>query len=200
MAGEMIAPIERLVEAFRSLPGIGKKTATRLAFGILDFSEEETVAFAQALLEAKQQIHPCPTCHNLCDGEQCSVCADTTRNRKIICVVEDARAVMAMEKVKEYNGLYHVLGGVLSPMNQIGPDQLQIASLLARVEAGGVEEVILATNPTVEGETTAMYLTRVLKPLGVQVSRLAYGIPVGGDLEYADSVTLLRSIEGRRTL
>ncbi len=200
MAEEMIAPIERLVDAFRALPGIGRKTALRLAFGILDFSEEETVAFAQALLEAKQQIQPCRICHNLCEGELCSVCADSERDTRIVCVVEDARALMAMEKVKEYNGLYHVLGGVLSPMNQIGPDQLHIDSLLARIKTGGIEEVILATNPTVEGETTAMYLTRILKPLGVTVSRLAYGIPVGGDLEYADSVTLLRSIEGRKEL
>lgn len=200
MAEEFIAPIERLVEAFRSLPGIGRKTAVRLAFGILDFSQEQTEGFAAALLEAKKQIRPCSICHNICDGELCEICADPDRQKELLCVVEDSRALMAMEKVREYRGVYHVLGGVLSPMNGIGPDQLNLNSLLQRLQQGEVREVILATNPTVEGETTAMYLTRLIKPMGIRVSRLAYGIPVGGDLEYADAVTLLRAVEGRQEL
>lgn len=200
MAQEFIAPIERLVEAFRSLPGIGRKTAVRLAFGILDFSQEQAQSFANALLEAKSQIRPCCVCHNICDGDICEICADDDRQKDLLCVVEDSRALMAMEKVREYRGVYHVLGGVLSPMNGIGPDRLQIASLLQRLQTGEIREVVLATNPTVEGETTAMYLTKMIKPLGIKVSRLAYGIPVGGDLEYADAVTLLRAMEGRQEL
>ncbi len=200
MAEEYIAPIERLIEAFRSLPGIGRKTAVRLAFGILDFSEDQAVSFATALLEAKKQIRPCEICHNICDGARCAVCADPERTQDLLCVVEDSRALMAMEKVREYRGLYHVLGGVLSPIKGIGPNQLQIDSLMNRLSKGEIREVILATNPTVEGETTAMYLTRMIKPLGIKVSRLAYGIPVGGDLEYADAVTLLRAMEGRQEL
>ncbi len=200
MGNEYIAPIERLIEAFRSLQGVGRKTATRMAFSILDFSKEQTEAFAQALTEAKEQIHPCKTCYNLCDSDLCAVCADSERDATTVCVVEDARALMAMEKVREYKGLYHVLGGVLSPLNGVGPDKLHIPALLKRLESGEVKEVILATNPTVEGETTAMYLTRLIKPLGIKVSRLAYGIPVGGDLEYADAVTLLRAVEGRQEL
>jgi recombination protein RecR len=200
MGSEYIAPVERLIEAFRALPGIGRKTATRMAFGILDFSREQTEAFAQALIEAKEQIRPCRVCQNLCDSELCSVCADSERDTSVLCVVEDARALMAMEKVREYRGVYHVLGGVLSPLNGVGPDQLHIPALMKRLEEGSVKEVILATNPTVEGETTAMYLTRLIKPLGIKVSRLAYGIPVGGDLEYADAVTLLRAVEGRQEM
>jgi recombination protein RecR len=171
-----------------------------MAFGILDFSREQTEAIAQALIEAKEQIRPCRVCQNLCDSELCSVCADSERDTSVLCVVEDARALMAMEKVREYRGVYHVLGGVLSPLNGVGPDQLHIPALMKRLEEGSVKEVILATNPTVEGETTAMYLTRLIKPLGIKVSRLAYGIPVGGDLEYADAVTLLRAVEGRQEM
>ncbi len=200
MAEEFIEPIERLIEAFRSLPGIGRKTAVRLAFGILDFSEDQAVAFATALLEAKKQIRPCSICHNICAAEKCAVCADSDREQHLLCVVEDSRALMAMEKVREYHGVYHVLNGVLSPIKGIGPNQLNIDSLLERLKQGEIQEVILATNPTVEGETTAMYLTRLIKPLGVKVTRLAYGIPVGGDLEYADAVTLLRAMEGRQEL
>lgn len=197
---EYIAPLERLIEQFRSLKGIGKKTATRLAFCILDFSEEQTERFTDAVLDAKRSIRRCLCCFNISEGDICAICSDDRRDKSTVCVVEDARAVMAFEKVKEYNGVYHVLGGVISPMDGIGPDELNINELVSRVANNGVKEVILATNPTIEGETTAMYISKLLKPFEVKVSRLAYGVPVGGDLEYADEVTLYRAMEGRKSM
>lgn len=196
---EYIAPLEILIEQFRSLKGVGKKTATRLAFSILDFSEEQTEYFANSILEAKRSIVTCECCFNISDAPLCAVCSDEERDRSVICVVEDPRAVMAFEKVKDYKGLYHVLGGVISPMDGIGPDQLKVKELISRLD-GSVKEVIVATNPTIEGETTAMYLAKLLSTLDVKVTRLAYGVPVGGDLEYADEVTLFRAMEGRRNM
>lgn len=197
---EYILPLEKLIEQFRRLPGIGKKTAVRLAFSVLDFTAEEAEAFADAIRGAKEQVKTCRICQNISDGELCPVCADENRDRSVICVVEDAKAVMSLEKVREYGGVYHVLHGVISPMAGIGPDKLRIGELMARLGDDTVKEVIIATNPTVEGEATAMYLTKLIKPLGIKVSRLAYGIPVGGELEYADEVTLMRAIEGRRIM
>jgi len=196
---EYIAPLEILIEQFRSLKGVGKKTATRLAFSILDFSEEQTEYFANSILDAKRSIVTCECCFNISDAPLCAVCSDDERDRSVICVVEDPRAVMAFEKVKDYKGLYHVLGGVISPMDGIGPDQLKVKELISRLD-GSVKEVIVATNPTIEGETTAMYLAKLLSTLDVKVTRLAYGVPVGGDLEYADEVTLFRAMEGRRNM
>ncbi len=195
---DYILPLQRLVEQFRSLPGIGGKTAQRLAFAILDFTEEQVQYFADALLDAKHNIRECSRCHNLCEGELCPICEDDSRDTGIICAVEDARQVISFERIREYRGLYHVLGGSISPLDGRGPEQLHIADLIERVEKGGVREVIIATGSDVEGETTAMYLTRQLRPLGVRTSRLAYGIPVGSDLEYADAQTLTRAFEGRR--
>lgn len=197
---EYILPLEKLIEQFRRLPGIGKKTAVRLAFSVLDFTNEEAEAFANAVLGAKSEVKFCSVCQNISDGDICSVCKDEGRDRSVICVVEDAKAVMSLEKVKEFGGVYHVLHGVISPMAQIGPDKLRIRELMSRLSDGVVKEIIIATNPTVEGEATAMYLTKLIKPLGIKVSRLAYGIPVGGDLEYADEVTLMRALEGRRSM
>ena len=196
---EYILPLEKLIEQFRKLPGIGKKTAVRLAFSVLEFSKEEAEAFAEAILGAKENVKTCSVCQNFSDGELCSVCTDAERDRSVICVVEDAKAVMSLEKVKEFGGVYHVLHGAISPMEGIGPDKLRIRELMMRLN-DEVKEVIIATNPTVEGEATAMYLTKLIKPLGVKVSRLAYGIPVGGELEYADEVTLMRALEGRRSM
>ncbi|MBQ6819456.1 MAG: recombination protein RecR [Clostridia bacterium] len=200
MASYQAAPLERLIEQFEKLPGIGKKTAQRLAFFMLNMPKGEAEQFADAIVDARQKIHQCSVCQNLTDGEICSVCAATDRDKTTICVVEDPRDVLAFERTREYNGMYHVLHGVISPMDGIGPDQLRIKELLARVGSGEVTEVIMATNPTVEGEATAMYVSRLLKPLEVKVTRLAYGIPVGGDLEYADEVTLSRALEGRNIL
>ena len=197
---EYILPLEKLIEQFRRLPGIGKKTAVRLAFSVLDFTAEEAEAFADAIRGAKEQVKTCRICQNISDGELCPVCADENRDRSVICVVEDAKAVMSLEKVREYGGVYHVLHGAISPMAGIGPDKLRIGELMARLGDDTVKEIIVATNPTVEGEATAMYLTKLIKPLGIKVSRLAYGIPVGGELEYADEVTLMRAIEGRRIM
>ena len=193
-----IESLQHLTEQFGRLQGVGRKSAMRMAFSVLDLSEEEAEIFAQAILDAKQKIHLCPICQNLTDREVCYVCEDVQRDRGVVCVVEDAKAVLAMEKVREYHGVYHVLHGVISPVNGITPDQIKLKELLARLEDGEVREVIVATNPTVEGEATAMYISRLLKPFGVKVTRLAYGIPVGGDLEYADEVTLYRALEGRR--
>lgn len=197
---EHIAPLARLIEQFRLLSGIGQKTAQRLAFCVLDFTDEQAAEFAKAILDAKRSIVRCSSCGNYSTGELCSVCADDSRDKSTICVVEDAKTIIALEKVRNYTGLYHVLGGVLSPMNGIGPDKLRIAELVERVTAGGVEEIILATNPTVEGEATALYIARLLASHGVRTTRLAYGVPVGGELEYADEVTLHRAIEGRRNI
>ena len=170
----------------------------RMAFSVLEWSEEEVEEFAQAAIDAKRKIHLCPICQNLTDKEICPICADEDRDHSVICVVADARTVLAMEKVREYRGTYHVLHGLISPMNGVTPEHLRIKELLERVGEGHVKEVIVATNPTVEGEATAMYLSKLLKPFGVTVSRLAYGVPVGADLEYADEITLFRALEGRR--
>ena len=193
-----IESLQHLAEQFGRLQSVGRKSAMRMAFSMLDLSEEEAEIFAQAILDAKRKIHLCPICQNLTDREVCHVCEDPQRDRGVICVVEDAKAVLSMEKVREFRGVYHVLHGVISPVNGITPDQIKLKELLARLEDGEVHEVIVATNPTVEGEATAMYISRLLKPFGIKVTRLAYGIPVGGDLEYADEVTLYRALEGRR--
>ena len=195
-----IESLQHLAEQFGRLQGVGRKSAMRMAFSVLDLNEEEAEIFAQAIMDAKRKIHLCPICQNLTDREVCNVCEDLQRDRSVICVVEDAKAVLSMEKVREYRGVYHVLHGVISPVNGITPDQIKLKELLTRLEDGEVQEVIVATNPTVEGEATAMYISRLLKPLGIKVTRLAYGIPVGGDLEYADEVTLYRALEGRRDL
>ena len=195
---EYMESLRLLAEQFARLEGVGKKSAMRMAFSVLELETEEATAFAQAILDAKERIHLCPVCQNLTDRDICPICADIQRDHSIICVVTDARTVMAMEKVREFRGVYHVLHGLISPMNGITPDQLKIKELLARVGEGDVEEVIVATNPTVEGEATAMYLSKLLRPLGVRVTRLAYGVPVGADLEYADEITLFRALEGRR--
>ena len=193
--------LENLVEHFAKLPGIGRKTAQRLAFYVLSLPQEEADAFAQSITQAKTAIHCCPVCQNLTEGEgPCAVCASPKRDHSLICGVADPKDVVAMERSREYHGLYHVLHGVISPMNHVGPDDLHIKSLVERVAAGGVEEVIMATNPDTEGEATAMYLARLLKPFQVRVSRLAYGIPVGSHLEYADDATLMRALEGRQTM
>ena len=195
---EYIQSLSNLAEKFGRLEGVGKKTAMRMAFSVLELDIEEAEDFARAILDAKEKIHLCPICQNLTDREVCPICADEERDRSVICVVTDARTVLAMEKVREYRGTYHVLHGLISPMNGITPEQLKIKELLARVATGEVGEVIVATNPTVEGEATAMYLSRLLQPFGIRVTRLAYGVPVGADLEYADEVTLYRALEGRR--
>ena len=193
--------LENLVEHFAKLPGIGRKTAQRLAFYVLSLPQEEADAFAQSITQAKTAIHCCPVCQNLTEGEgPCAVCASPKRDHGVICVVADPKDVVAMERSREYHGLYHVLHGVISPMNHVGPDDLHIKSLVERVAAGGVEEVIMATNPDTEGEATAMYLARLLRPFQVRVSRLAYGIPVGSHLEFADDATLMRALEGRQAM
>lgn len=194
------APLEKLTEQFAKLPGVGRKSAQRLAFFVLSLPMEEAQAFADAIVDAKKSVTLCPVCQNLTAGGLCSVCASAKRDESTICVVADPRDVLAIERSREYNGRYHVLHGVLSPMNHVGPDDLQIKSLVERVAAGGIREVIMATNPDTEGEATAMYLSRLLKPFGVKVTRLAYGIPVGGHLEFADDATLMRALEGRREI
>lgn len=195
---EYIESLTLLAEKFARLEGVGKKTAMRMAFSVLELEPEDAHAFARAIVDARERIHLCPVCQNLTDREICPICADEERDHGVICVVTDARAVMAMEKVREFRGVYHVLHGLISPMNGITPDRLKIRELLSRVAEGEVDEVIVATNPTVEGEATAMYLSKLLRPLGVRVTRLAYGVPVGADLEYADEITLFRALEGRR--
>ncbi len=195
-----VAPLDRLVEQFERLPGIGHKTAQRLAYHVLSMPKENAESFAQAILDAHEKIHYCKVCCNLTDEELCPVCRNQQRDRSVICVVEDPRDVMALERTNEFHATYHVLHGAISPLSGVGPDQLCVKELLARLNNPEVKEVIMATNPTVEGEATAMYLSRLIKPLGIKVTRLAYGIPVGGDLEYADEVTLTRSIEGRSEL
>ena len=195
---EYIEAIQRLAEQFGRLPGIGRKTAMRMAFSVIELDVGAAEEFANAIIEAKQKVHECPICGNLTDKELCSICEDVERNKRLICVVEDVRAVMSIEKVREFSGVYHVLGGVISPMNGVTPDKIRFAELIARVNNDDVEEVIVATNPTPDGEVTAMYISKYLKPLGVKVTRLAYGVPVGSDLEYADEITLSRALEGRR--
>ncbi|MCI6730494.1 MAG: recombination mediator RecR [Candidatus Faecousia sp.] len=192
--------LERLAEQFGRLPGIGSKTAQRLAFYVLGLPQEEAQAFAQAILDAKHEVKTCPRCQNLTDQELCPICSDPQRDQSLICVVAEPRDLVAMERAREYKGVYHVLHGVISPLNHVGPDDIRIRELLARVSAGNVREVIMATNPDTEGEATAMYISRLLRPLEVKVTRLAYGVPVGSQLEYADEVTLLRALEGRQEI
>jgi recombination protein RecR len=194
------AALERLTEQFARLPGIGTKTAQRLAFYVLSLPQEEAQAFADAITDAKQTVRACPVCQNLTDRELCPICSDPERDHSVICVVAEPKDVIAMERAREYHGVYHVLHGVISPLNHVGPDDIRIRELLQRVGQGGVQEIIMATNPDTEGEATAMYLSRLLRPMGIKVTRLAYGIPVGSQLEYADEVTLLRALEGRREL
>ena len=195
------APLENLVEQFAKLPGIGGKSAQRLAFHVLSLPEEEAQAFADAIVNAKKNVTCCPICQNFtAGGGVCSICASPRRDAGVICVVADPRDVVAIERSREFNGHYHVLHGVISPMNHVGPDDLQIKSLVERVSKGDIREVIMATNPDTEGEATAMYIARLLRPFGVRVTRLAYGIPVGGHLEFADDATLMRALEGRRDI
>ena len=193
-------PIARLMDSFMKLPGIGAKTAARLAFFCMDMREEDVLTFANSLISCKRDLRMCSVCGNVTQEDPCEICADTTRDRTKILVVEDARDVMSMERMKEYKGLYHVLHGVLSPMEGTGPDDINITSLITRLQNPEVQEVIIATNATAEGEATAMYLSRLIKPAGIKVTRLAHGLAVGSDIEYADEMTLLRAIEGRREL
>ena len=193
-------PVERLIEEFARLPGIGQKSAQRLAFHVLDMPKEDAERFASAIREAKEKTFTCKRCQNLTDSEECPICADKSRDQKTICVVADPRDVIAFERTKEYKGLYHVLHGLISPMDGIGAEQLSVKELLARLGDGKVKEVIMAMNPTVEGEATAMYLAKLIKPLGIKTTRLAYGLPVGSSLEYADETTLYRALSGRGEL
>ncbi len=200
MSGYNVAPLQRLIEQFEQLPGIGSKTAQRLAYFVLNLPEDRARDFSEAITDAHKKIRRCEICCNFSDKERCPVCSSPTRDKSTICVVETPRDAVAIEGTGEYKGTYHVLHGVISPLNGIGPDQLCIKQLLSRLNNDEVHEVIMATNPTVEGEATAMYISRLLKPLGIKITRLAYGIPVGGDLEYADDVTLARALEGRSEL
>ena len=189
--------IEKLIESFEKLPSIGHKTAQRLAFYMLDISEEEEKEFTDYIINAKKNLHFCSKCFNISDTDPCNICANPKRDESIICVVEDVRDVIAMERTHEFNGVYHVLHGSISPMNGIGPDNIKIKELLSRIMNGEIKEIILATNPRVEGEATSMYISKLVKPLGVKVTRIARGIPVGGDLEYTDEITLTKALEGR---
>jgi len=193
-------PIAKLIESYMKLPGIGAKTATRLAFYTIDMREEDVTEFARSLISVKRDLHYCSICGNITEDEKCAICADDSRDKSTILVVEESKDVMSMEKVREYHGLYHVLNGVLSPMEGTGPDDLNIASLIKRLHDDTVKEVIIATNATTDGEATAMYLSRLIKPAGIKVTRLAHGLSVGSDIEYADEVTLLKAVEGRREL
>jgi recombination protein RecR len=193
-------PVSKLVDQLKRLPGIGQKTAQRLAFHLLRVAPEEALALADAIRDAKLNVHQCSVCHNITDADPCLYCSGATRNRKIICVVEEPNSIGSVEKTRQYSGLYHVLGGALSPLQGIGPEQLHLKSLIERLKGNTVEEIIIATNPTAEGEATAVYLSKLIKPLGVRVTRIGVGIPVGSDLEYADEVTMLKAMEGRRDL
>lgn len=195
-----IIPLNELIKQFECLPGIGKKTAQRLAYSILEQPPERAKQFAEALVNAREKIHFCSCCQALTDLEKCQICDDDTRDRSIICVVSEPRDVLAFERTREYHGVYHVLHGVISPLDGIGPEQLKIKELMSRLSNEDVKEIIMATNPTVEGEATASYISRLVKPMGIRVTRLAYGIPVGGDLEYADEFTLTRALEGRNEI
>ncbi len=195
-----VVTLSKLVEQFERMPGIGHKSAQRLAFHVLNMTKQEAENFSKIILEAHEKIKRCSVCCNLAEDEKCPICKSDSRDKSIICVVEDPRDVIAFERTHEYNGTYHVLHGVISPMNGIGPEDITIKELLARIGGDEVKEVIMATNPTVEGEATAMYISRLLKPMGITVSRLAYGVPVGAELEYADEVTLTKALEGRRTI
>ena len=195
-----VAPLAKLIEELSRLPGVGNKTAQRLAFFLLDMPLGEVEQLASSIVSAKKNIKYCTVCYNITDSELCNICSNPKRDKSIICVVEDARDVVAMEKVKEFKGLYHVLHGAISPMEGIGPENIRVRELLTRLGDHDVQELILATNPNIEGEATAMYISRLVKPLGVRATRIAHGIPVGGDLEYADEVTLMKALEGRREI
>ncbi|MDU2066672.1 MAG: recombination mediator RecR [Sporomusaceae bacterium] len=197
---QKLAPLAKLVEQFRRLPGIGQKTATRLAYHILAVDKEKALALAQAIMEAKERIRYCSRCYNLTDQDPCLLCQDESREKQILCVVEEPRDVGAMERTRQYHGQYHVLHGALSPLEGIGPEQIKVKELLARLSLESFQEVIVATNPDVEGEATALYLSRLLKPLGIKVTRIAHGLPVGGDLDYADEMTLSKALENRREM
>ena len=194
------AALQELADHFARLPGIGGKTAQRLAFHVLEMDSDDAQAFADAIIEARKSVHCCPVCQNLTDREICPICDDPTRNQGLVCVVAEPKDVMAMERAREFSGVYHVLHGVISPLNHISQDDIRIRELLRRVASGGINEVIMATNPDTEGETTAMYISRLLRSMEVKVTRLAYGIPVGSQLEYADEVTLSRALEGRQEM
>ncbi|MBU0687181.1 MAG: recombination mediator RecR [Candidatus Margulisbacteria bacterium] len=200
MSAEYAGPMGRLIAEFKKMPGIGPKSAQRLAFYILSVPKAEAGNLAQAILEAKEKIKNCSICFNLTDQDPCKICSDKNRDQSVICVVADPKDMIAIEKTKEYKGLYHILGGVISPLDGIGPENLRVKELLRRLGTGGVEELVLATNPTAEGEATVIYLTRLLKPLGVKITRIAYGLPVGADMDYADEATLTKAFEGRRVV
>ena len=192
--------IEKLIESFEKLPSIGHKTAVRLAFHMLDLNEEDTQEFINSIVNAKTNLKYCSTCYNISDTDPCPICSSPKRDNSVICVVEDVRDIMAMERTHEFKGVYHVLHGTISPMNGIGPEDIKIKELLNRIGNGDIKEIIIATNPRVEGEATAIYLSKIIKPLGIKVTRIAHGIPVGGDLEYTDEITLSKALEGRREL
>ena len=194
------ASLERLIDSFASLPGIGRKSAQRLAFHVLSLPDQEALAFSDAIASAKKEVRRCKVCRNYTDHEICSICSSDRRDRSVICVVSDPRDVLSLERAREYNGLYHVLHGVISPMNHIGPDDIGVKELLVRAAGDEVQEVIMATNPDTEGEATALYISRLLKPFNIKVTRMAYGIPVGSNLEFADDATLMRALEGRTEL
>ncbi|EJQ36431.1 recombination protein RecR [Bacillus mycoides] len=193
-------PISKLIDSFMKLPGIGPKTAVRLAFFVLDMKEDDVLGFAKALVNAKRDLAYCSICGHITDRDPCYICDDSHRDQSVVCVVQEPKDVIAMEKMKEYQGVYHVLRGAISPMEGIGPEDINIPQLLKRLQDETVQEVILATNPNIEGEATAMYISRLLKPTGIKVTRIAHGLPVGGDLEYADEVTLSKALEGRREI
>lgn len=195
-----VAALEKLIEQFQKMPSIGRKTAQRMAFHVLDLTNDEANEFAKAIIDAHTKIHRCSLCHNLTENELCPICESVNRDKGTVCVVEEPKDVLAMERTRDFSGVYHVLHGVISPMNGIGPEQLTIKSLVERAAEGDISELIMATNPTIEGDTTAMYISKLIKPFGVKVTRLAYGIPVGADIEYADDVTLMRALAGRSEL
>ena len=197
---QYIAPLAKLIEHFRALPGIGNKTAVRLAYHVLDMNADQARALADAIIEAKEKIGYCNTCFNLSDQNPCAICAAQERDHSVICVVEQPQDVAAMERMRDYHGVYHVLHGALSPLEGVGPDQIRIKELLGRLTDDRVKEIIMATNPNVEGEATAMYIAKLLKPMGLKVTRIAHGLPIGGDLEYADEVTLSKAMENRREI
>lgn len=193
-------PISKLIDSFMKLPGIGPKTAARLAFFVLTMKEDDVLSFSKALIDAKRNLSYCSVCGNITDVDPCHICTDKQRDHSVICVVQDTKDVIAMEKMRDFNGMYHVLQGAISPMDGIGPEDINVASLLVRLQDETVQELILATNSTIEGEATAMYISRLVKPSGIRTTRIAHGLPVGGDLEYADEVTLSKAMEGRREL
>ncbi|MBS5788885.1 recombination mediator RecR [Clostridioides mangenotii] len=197
---EYTMPINRLIEEFSKLPGVGRKTAQRLAFHVINMDDKDVKELSQAILDAKNNIKYCSICCNIADSDPCSICSNKNRNTHVICVVEDTRDVAAMEKIREFNGQYHVLNGVISPMDGIGPEMLNVKELIQRLGNQDVKEIIMATNPTIEGEATAMYIAKLVKPMGIKTTRIAHGLPVGGDLEYADEVTISKALEGRREI